>query len=125
MSPRRWPDGAARWRSMSPERQQAEREARRTDAHAWWTPERRAEAASRARSQYEAWAAEHPDRAALVAATWAPINDGTRPRPVAECGHAANPIYDWERLVVTGWRCRRCRVPAQPEPPQAEVDPWI
>lgn len=72
-----------------------------------WTPEMRAAASSRAKEQYEAWAAEHPDRAAFVIATHGRMESGDLVRPTCPLhGHPAKPVYDWDQMAVVGWRCR-------------------
>lgn len=75
-----------------------------------WTPEMRAEQSEKVKAQYAAWAARHPDRAAVVAKLWADVATGVVERPgCVQCGRPMNPTYDWTELVVTGWRCRTCR----------------
>lgn len=72
-----------------------------------WTPEMRAEQSQKAKARYEAWAAEHPDRAALVAATWKEIEDGQLERPTCSLhDRPAHPSYDWTAMQRGPWRCR-------------------
>jgi hypothetical protein len=72
-----------------------------------WTPERRAEQSAKAKAQFEAWRSDHPDRAAVVDQVWADVESGSLVRPLcADCGRPMHPIYDWEVLARTGWRCR-------------------
>jgi hypothetical protein len=73
-----------------------------------WTEEMRAEARAKTQRQFAAWAAEHPDRAALVADLWARVECGDVIRPTCEAdGRPMHPTYDWTAMAVVGWRCRR------------------
>lgn len=93
---------------MSRRRRKPMSDSRRQELRDLWTPERRAEQSRRAKEQYVAWAADHPDRAALVASVWAGVEAGTIERPACgDCFRPMNPAYDWEAMVMTGWRCRR------------------
>lgn len=57
--------------------------------------------------QYAAWAEQHPERDALVKETWAAIDRGDVDRPTCQLhDRPAHPAYDWDALVVVGWRCR-------------------
>lgn len=94
------------WASMT----EAEKAEHRAARIAWWTPERRAQQSAKAQEQYAAWRSEHPDRAAVADQLWADVGAGTVERPdCGACGRPMHPTYDWEAMVVTGWRCRRCR----------------
>jgi hypothetical protein len=92
---------------MSRRKRKPMSEARRQELRDLWTPERRAEASTRAKEQYADWAADHPERAVLVASVWAGVEAGTIERlACGECFRPMHPLYDWDAMVMTGWRCR-------------------
>lgn len=63
----------------------------------------------KAEAQYGAWAADHPEKAALVDGVWSKIKAGEIERPgCQDCGAPMHPTYDWDQLVMTGWHCRSC-----------------
>lgn len=83
----------------------------------WDSPagqERRSQLAEEPRpSAPERWAsfaANHPERAALIEATRAGIAAGEiAPQPCDLCGGEGRPLYDYAANTLAGWRCYPCR----------------